>query len=79
MRPILSAALAIALGSLVLAQDGDRKPIKDSQLRVEAEIQKLEGKMAELIARRTRSTTPRSSRKASRSCGRTASASTSAR
>src|SRR3954463_4881137 len=57
MRPLLSAALALVLASLVLAprgaaaaqQDGDRKPIKDSQLRVEAEIQKLEGKMAELI------------------------------
>ena len=59
MRPLLTAALAITLGSLVLApffakatageQDGgDRKPIKDSQLRVEAEIQKLQDKLAAL-------------------------------
>ncbi|HVR87025.1 MAG TPA: hypothetical protein VMU54_22060, partial [Planctomycetota bacterium] len=51
MRSFLSAALAVAIGSLLFGQDqGDeRKPIKDSQLRVEADIQKLEAKMAELI------------------------------
>src|SRR5262245_48224340 len=61
MRSFLSATLALLLGSLVFApayakapageqQDGgDKKIIKDSQLRVEADIQKLEAKMAELI------------------------------
>ena len=59
MRSYLSIALAVALGSLVVGPSGlahgrqdqgdDRKPIKDSQLRVEADIQKLEAKMAELI------------------------------
>src|SRR6185295_80691 len=56
-------ALAITLGFLVLApfdsasglahgrqdQGGDKKPIKDNQLKVEADIQKLEAKMAQLI------------------------------
>src|SRR5581483_11240484 len=47
----LSAALAAVLAPLAFAQEQgeDRKPIKDSQLRVEADIQKLEAKMAELI------------------------------
>src|SRR5207237_6632741 len=51
MRPVLSAVLAIMLGSVIFAQQdqGDRKPIKDSQLRVEADLQKLDAKMAELI------------------------------
>ena len=51
MRPFLAAALAISIGSLLLAQDqgGDKKPIKDNQLKVESDIQKLEAKMAELI------------------------------
>jgi len=47
----LSAALAAVLAPLAFAQEQgeDKKPIKDSQLRVEADIQKLEAKMAELI------------------------------
>ena len=60
MRPLLSAALTILLGSVILApanakapagrQDqGDKKPIKENQLRVEADLQKLDAKMAELI------------------------------
>src|SRR5205809_6789865 len=50
MRSLLSAALALALGSVILAQDqGDRKPIKDNQLKVESDLQKLDAKMQELV------------------------------
>src|SRR6185369_7253893 len=50
MRPFLTAGLAIMLGSILLAQDqGDKKPLKEKQLRVEADLQKLDAKMAELI------------------------------
>src|SRR6185436_16180303 len=52
MRHVLTASLAVMFSGLLFAQQdqgGERKPIKDSQLRVEAEIQKLEAKMAELV------------------------------
>ena len=51
MRPLLTSALAIMLGSVIFAQQdpGDKKPIKENQLRVEADLQKLDAKMAELI------------------------------
>ena len=51
MRPVLSAALALVFGSVLFAQQdpGDKKPIKEKQLRVEADLQKLDAKMAELI------------------------------
>src|ERR1051325_9615347 len=39
MRPLLTAALALSLGSILLAQDpDDKKPIKEKQLRAEAEL-----------------------------------------